>query len=189
MSTREKIYTYVRQRLMEGAPPTIREVQRAMGLKAVESARSHLEALVAEGRLVKQSGQARGYALPEEFPAVMQVPLLGSVAAGELSLALQEPDGFVPAERRSGDFFALKVRGFSMQGAGILPDDLVICRRTPTASEGEIVVALVEDEATVKRFRRRGGRVELHPENPDFKVIVPDQLVILGKVVEVRRHL
>ena len=78
-----------------------------------------------------------------------------------------------------------------MTGAGILPDDIVLVRRQPTANSGEIVVALVGDEATVKRLRLRGRRVELHPANPDFDVIVPDpdELTLLGKVVEVRRQL
>jgi repressor LexA len=85
--------------------------------------------------------------------------------------------------------FGLRVRGESMSGVGILPDDVVIVRRQPEARSGEIVVALVGDEATVKRLRMRGRRVELHPENPDFDVIVPDELTLIGKVVEVRRYL
>ncbi len=191
VSTRDKIYHYVRDRLLQGHPPTIREVQRAFGFKAVESARGHLEALVDEGRLVKQPGKARGYALPTSFPPVSQVPVLGTVQAGALALALQEPEGYVPVESRYpvDELFALWVRGQSMRDAGILPGDLVITRRQPQANQNEIVVALVEDEATVKRFRLRNGRVELHPENPDFEVLRPERVEILGKVVEVRRWL
>ena len=193
--TRERVYHYVRERLFEGRPPTIREVQRAFSFRAVETARGHLETLVREGRLAKRNGEARGFTLPE-LPAPKLVPILGRVQAGALSTAVQDLEGYVPVESThvSQDLFALRVNGESMTGAGIYPDDLVIVRRQATASSGEIVVALVEDEATVKRLRilrGRKGRIELHPENPDFEVITPAryQCMILGKVIEVRRFL
>ncbi|MBP2680732.1 MAG: regulatory protein LexA, partial [Candidatus Krumholzibacteriota bacterium] len=91
----------------------------------------------------------------------------------------------------SGQLFALRVHGESMIGAGILPGDLVIVRSQATAQSGEIVVALIGDEATVKRLRLRRGRIELHPENPAFEPIIPgpNECTILGKVIEIRRHL
>ncbi len=190
--TREHVYHYVRERLFEGRPPTIREVQRAFSFRAVETARGHLETLVREGRLAKRAGEARGFMLPE-LPAPKLVPILGRVQAGALSTAVQDLEGYVPVESThvSQDLFALRVNGESMTGAGIYPGDLVVVRRQATASSGEIVVALVEDEATVKRLRIRQGRIELHPENPDFDVITPAryQCLILGKVIEVRRFL
>ena len=193
--TRERVYHYVRERLFEGRPPTIREVQRAFSFRAVETARGHLETLVREGRLGKRTGEARGFTLPE-LPAPKLVPILGRVQAGALSTAVQDLEGYVPVESThvSQDLFALRVNGESMTGAGIHPGDLVIVRRQATASSGEIVVALVEDEATVKRLRilkGRKGRIELHPENSDFEVITPSryQCMILGKVIEVRRFL
>ena len=195
--TRERVYRYVRERLLEGRPPTIREVQRKFEFRAVETARAHLEALVREGRLAKREG-ARGFALPElesartSAPTVF-VPVLGRVQAGALSTAVEDLEGYIPVETKhvSDELFALRVRGESMIGAGILPDDLVVVRRQPAANTGEIVVALVEDEATVKRLRLRRGKIELHPENPDFEVILPSryQCLLLGKVIEVRRHL
>jgi len=190
--TRERVYHYVRERLFEGRPPTIREVQRAFSFRAVETARGHLETLVREGRLAKRTGEARGFTLPE-LSAPKLVPILGRVQAGALSTAVQDLEGYVPVESTHvlQDLFALRVNGESMTGAGIYPDDLVVVRRQATASSGEIVVALVEDEATVKRLRLLNGRIELHPENPDFEVITPSrhQLMILGKVIEVRRFL
>ena len=122
------------------------------------------------------------------------VPRLGRVQAGALSEAIEDPDGCVPVDgaRAEGEMFALTVRGESMIGAGILPDDLVIVRRQDIARDGEIVVALVRDEATVKRLRLRAGRLELHPENPAFAPIVLHagaEVRILGRVVEVRRRL
>jgi len=190
--TRERVYHYVRERLFAGRPPTIREVQRAFSFRAVETARGHLETLVREGRLAKRTGEARGFTLPE-LPAPKLVPILGRVQAGALSTAVQDLEGYIPVESThvSQDLFALRVNGESMTGAGIYPGDLVVVRRQATASSGEIVVALVEDEATVKRLRIRKGRIELHPENPDFDVITPSryQCMILGKVIEVRRFL
>ena len=189
-ATRERVYRFLRERLLQGRPPTVREVQERFRFKAVQTAREHLERLVAEGRLAKQAGKARGYRLPGRERPTALVPVLGRVQAGELSTAVEDLEGYIPVEGRNGDeLFGLRVRGESMTGAGILPGDLVIVRRQPTARSGEIVVALVGDEATVKVLRRRGRRVELHPENPAFRPIVPDEFVLLGKVVEIRRYL
>lgn len=190
---RDKVYNYVAGRLKVGDPPTIREVQAAMGFKAVETARSHLEALVETGRLIKRDTASRSYALPPEARSRSNlIPVLGAVQAGALTLAVEEPEGFLEVERsRHGEeLFALRVRGQSMSGAGILPDDLVIARRQETAREGDIVVALVGDEATVKRFRLSGKQVVLWPENPDFQPLLlsSEDLTLLGKVVEVRRY-
>ncbi|MBN2362179.1 MAG: repressor LexA [Deltaproteobacteria bacterium] len=193
--TRHKIFKFVRQRLRAGRPPTVREVQQAFGFSAVETARSHLDALVEQGLLEKESGKARGYRLPpggRERPLFL-IPLLGRVQAGALTTAVEEIEGFLPVDVRGAeeDLFALRVRGESMVGVGILPGDIVIVRRQPTAASGDVVVALVDDEATVKTLHVRGGAVELVPASPHFKKIVvePDALTLLGKVIEVRRVL
>ena len=192
--TRERIWRYVRDQLLAGRPPTVREVQHHFGFQAVESARQHLAALVAEGRLTQEEGQARGYRLPGPGagPKVL-VPLIGRVAAGNLQEAIEDPQGYIPLDTRhaADELLALNVDGESMLGAGILPGDVVIVRRQPTAETGEIVVALVDGEATVKRLARRAGQWVLMPENPAFAPIVPPQhdLRIVGKVVEVRRYL
>ncbi len=193
--TRAKILAFVRARLFVGAPPTVREVQEAFGFRAVESARAQLEALVAEGRLVKEPGGiARGYRLPGLRPSVaLLVPILGRVQAGDLATALEDPDGHLAVQSHfaPSELFALRVRGESMTGAGIFPGDFVVVRRQAGAESGEIVVALVEDEATVKRLRLRRGRVELCPENPAFAplALAPGEVRLLGKVIEVRRVL
>jgi repressor LexA len=192
--TREKVLRYVRKRLSGGLPPTVRDVQHAFGFKAVQTAREHLEALVAQGHLAKESGVARGYRLPARGSSpTVQVPILGRVAAGGPSLAVEDLEGYVPLRsRRSPEsLFGLKVRGESMLGAGILPGDLVIVRRQAEAAPGDIVVALVDDEATVKRFKVRRGHPELHPENPSFPVLsAPEHpFTIVGRVIEVRRTL
>jgi len=195
--TRRRVYEFVRGRLLEGAPPTIREVQAAFGFRAVQSAREHLEALVSEGLLVKEAGQSRGYRLAEAAGSahlpVRLVPMLGRVQAGNLTAALEEPEGYLPirSRRTEKELFALHVRGDSMKGAGIFDGDIVVVRRQPSAESGEIVVALVGDEATVKRLHRRGRRIELRPENPDFEALIPESgnLGLLGKVIEVHRYL
>jgi repressor LexA len=194
--TRERIFRLVRERLLAGLPPTVREVQEAFGFRSVQTAREHLEGLVAEGRLSKEGSKARGYRLPTRTRGAAPtrlVPLLGRVQAGALSDAVEDLEGYVivQSRRSADDLFGLRVRGESMTGAGILPGDVVIVRRQPRADSGDIVVALVGDEATVKRLRLRGRRVELHPENPAFDPIAPEPggLTLLGKVIEVRRQL
>ena len=203
--TRERIFRFVRDRLLAGRPPTVREVQEAFGFRAVESARSQLEALVAEGRLVKEAGPSRGLSRGYRLPAPrgmrslvnVAVPILGRVQAGALTEAIEEPDGFVAAHSHlpSEELFALRVRGDSMRDAAILDGDVVLVRRHARAESGRIVVALVGGEATVKTLRLvpegTGVRVELHPANPDFAPIVPapGDVEIVGPVIEVRRNL
>jgi repressor LexA len=193
--TRKRVFEFVREKLLEGRPPTVREVQEALGFSAVESARGHLEALVVDGLLVKESGKARGYRLAKLLPLpdpIRMVPLLGRVQAGPLSAAIEDPEGYLPIPSRmpEKDLFALKVRGDSMEGAAILQDDIVVVRRQASADSGDIVVALVEDEATVKRLWKKGRRIELRAENPRYSPIVPrsGELAVLGKVIEVRRY-
>jgi len=217
--TKERVLRFVRERLLAGDPPTIREVAAAAGLSAVESARAHLLALVEEGRLEKEPGLARSYRLPRahlkggHVPPPRLVPLLGRVQAGPLTEAIEDPDGFVAvdgstASRKDLDeLFALRVQGDSMTGAGILEGDVVIVRRQETARDGDVVVALVGEDATVKRLRRRRlhGRdlVELFPENLAYApILLPSSPLpsspeaesdvsvrLLGKVIEVRRSL
>ncbi len=190
--TRQKVLEFVRERILAGRPPTVREVQEALGFRAVQTARRHLERLVAEGRLVVERGKARGYRLPGEPAPTVLVPLLGRVPAGSLDTAVEDLEGYLPVQAPgSAELFALRVRGESMTGAGILPGDVVIVRHQPFARDGDIVVARVGEEATVKRLRTRDGRVELLPENPAFEPIVPPpgEVEILGKVIEVRRRL
>lgn len=197
--TRERVLEFVRQAIEQGGSPTVREVQEALGFSAVESARKHLENLVREGALLKETGRARGYRLPsDQQSAMLFVPLVGRVQAGALQAAIEHHDGHIPIEARrplpnkSSKLFALRVRGESMVNAGILEGDIVIVRKQPHAESGDIVVAMVRGDATVKRLQLFRDRVELWPENPAFEPIVvrpPEDAEILGKVVEVRRYL
>jgi len=189
--TREKVYQFVRRRIIEDLPPTVREVQEAFQFRAVQTARQHLERLVMEGRLVKAEGKSRGYRLPQE-PGTLFIPLLGRVQAGSLRAAIEECEGYIPVQSRGLDeLFGLRVQGESMTGVGILPGDIVVVRHQAAANSGDIVVALVGNDATVKKLRLRRNKIELHPENPAFEPIIPnpEECTILGKVIEIRRYL
>ena len=193
--TRQAVYEFVRERVRAGAPPTVREVQAAFGFKAVQTAQEHLARLVEEGLLDREAGKTRSYR-PREAgpPPAIAVPILGRVRAGPLTEALEDAEGHVAVSlrERPQDLFALRVRGDSMTGAGILEGDLVIVRHQADAAWGDVVVALVEGEATVKRLAKLGGRPVLLPENPAYAPIPIDpeaEVRLLGKVIEVRRIL
>jgi repressor LexA len=191
--TRKKIYKFVQRRILSGYPPTVREVQEAFSFRSVQTAREHLDILVQEGLLDKEPKKSRGYRLPNGpgLPS-LPVPLLGRVQAGELTTAVEDLEGYIDVQSRypQDELFGLRVRGESMRDAGILGGDIVIVRKQPKADSGDIVVALVEDEATVKILRIKNGRAELHPANPAFEPIIPKEgeLILLGKVIEVRRY-
>ena len=126
-----------------------------------------------------------------EYPTV-EVPVIGAVQAGDLTLALESAEGRIADQTRlpQAELFALRIRGESMQGAGIFPGDIVVVHRQSTAEDGEIIVALVDQEATVKRLKIKRKQIELHPENEAFAPIIPKAgtLEILGKVIELRRY-
>ena len=192
--TRKRVFAFVQNRILAGLPPTVREVQEAFHFRAVQSAREHLEALVEEGLLRKEPRKARGYRLSgSSSMPVFLVPLLGRIQAGTLTTAVENLEGYVSVQSRlpQKQLFALRVQGASMRDAGILSGDIVIVRRQANADSGNIVVALVDDEATVKTIRIKEGRIELHPANSSFQPIIPDprDFSILGKVIEVRRYL
>ena len=194
-----------------GYPPTVREIGTLLGLASSSTVHSHLAALERAGIVQRDPTKPRALKwgalsaaefeqpVPGEYPGVdvepaRTVPVLGRVAAGEPLLAEQHIEQYLPVPKlltRSGECFLLKVRGDSMIGAGILDGDYVVVRRQPTAVDGEIVVALVGDDAdaTCKRYVRRGGRVELHPENPHMEPIIPDACEIVGIVTGVMRSL
>ena len=179
-----------------GYPPTVREIGFGVGLASPSTVHAHLAKLEAGGHIHRDPTKPRAMyvcraadleaSLPLR-PPVEALPLLGSVAAGAPQLAEQDVEDWVTAPFE-GDF-VLRVSGESMIEAGILDGDLVVVRRQPTARDGEIVVAQIEDEATVKRLRRADGRVHLMPENAAFEPIVVDEVLILGVVVGVMRKL
>ena len=178
-----------------GYPPSIREICGHMGLKSPSTVHFHLKGLEAAGLITKEEGKTRAITVAGGFPSRRQppadrVPLLGSVAAGAPILADEHIEEYIPFDTggRTGEHFALQVRGESMLGAGILPGDLVVVHRQETFYDRDIVVALFEDEATVKTLQRRDGHVWLLPANPDYQPIDGDHARLLGKVVAVVRR-
>lgn len=159
----------------ERMPPTQAEITAAMGFASRTATRDHLNALERKGVLSQQPGSARGIRLRQSRQEKVGLPLIGRVAAGAPILAVEHVEDHYQVD--SGLFqpkadYLLRVRGESMRNAGILDGDLLAVHRTPQAYEGQIVVARVGDEVTVKRFRRRGDAIELLPENPDFQPLV-----------------
>jgi repressor LexA len=157
-----------------GRPPTYRDLAKALGVKAVGTIQDHVQALIKKGYLERDPHSARGLRLTHSAYKV-DVPILGMVPAGSPLEAIEERIGSVAVslppsivKRTSiGDLFALKVVGESMISAGILPGDLVIVRKQDHARDGQIVVAMIDGEATVKTFEKNGARVRLLPQNPD----------------------
>lgn len=189
--SQQKVYEYLKNRTENGLPPTVREICRATGLKSTSSVHAHLKALENMGLISRDPGLNRAIHLAGE-QATVQVPILGRVQAGNPVLAVEEIEGYLPyapaGRAEDEQFFALNVRGESMKDAGILDGDVVVVRKTPSAGDGEIVVALIGDEATVKRLFREQDRIRLQPENPAFQPIYTREARILGKVVALYRR-
>jgi len=176
-----------------GYPPSVREIGAAVGLKSPSTVHFHLKRLEEAGVIVKAEGKTRAISLvngPEPEVPANQVPVVGNVAAGSPILAQECIEDYLPFDTNglTGEHFALKVRGESMLNAGILPGDLVVVHQQRDARSGEIVVALFEDEATVKTLSRRDGHTWLLPENEAYEPIDGDRAEIIGKVVGVVRR-
>lgn len=189
----QRIYDYIAQTIQEqGYPPSVREIGDAVGLKSPSTVHFHLKHLEELGVIGKSAGKGRAITLTEQPQEPMEdrIPIVGHVAAGTPILAQECIEDYLTFDTggRADEYFALRVRGESMINAGILPDDLVVVRQQRTANNGEIVVALLEDEATVKRFSRRGSEVWLLPENENYSPIDGRQAQIMGKVTAVIRQ-
>ena len=189
----QQIYDYIISFSAEhGYPPSVREIGAYVGLKSPSTVHFHLKGLESAGLITKAEGKTRSItvAQPEASAQEDKVPVVGSVAAGSPILAQECIEDYLTFDTggRPGEYFALKVRGESMKSAGILPGDLVIVHQQADAHSGEIVVALFEDEATVKTLRRKDGHVWLMPENPDYEPIDGEGCAILGKVTAVVRR-
>lgn len=186
----EQIYEYLKAVIpQQGYAPSVREICEAVGLKSPSTVHFHLKRLQEQGLIEKGDFKGRAIVLVEK-QAKNRIPIVGNVAAGAPILAQECIDDYLTFEcnGRENEYFALRVRGESMLGAGILPDDLVVVRRQQTASNGEIVVALLGDEATVKRLSRRDGGVWLLPENEAYQPIDGREAQVLGKVTAVVRQ-
>ena len=187
----QKIYEYIAACIREqGYPPSVREIGEAVGLKSPSTVHFHLKRLEEAGVIEKGAGKGRAITLRESPKPENQVPVVGTVAAGSPILAEECIEDYLTFDTagRPGEYFALRVRGESMLNAGILPGDLVVVHSQPTAQHGEIVVALIDDEATVKRLSLKSGQVWLLPENEAYSPIDGTYAQILGKVAAVVRR-
>ena len=192
-----EIYAFIQQFTKEhGYPPSVREISAAVNLKSPSTVHFHMKKLEAEGYIQKADGKTRAITMPhgavaEELdPMADRVPLVGSVAAGSPILAEENVEEYLKfdTDGLSGEHFALRVRGESMLEAGILPGDLVIIHHQENFRNGDIVVALFEDEATVKTYQMERGHLWLMPENPDYEPIDGEGCALLGRVVAVLRR-
>ncbi|MBQ2178683.1 MAG: transcriptional repressor LexA [Oscillospiraceae bacterium] len=205
----QQVYDFIVRTIREqGYAPSVREIGEALGLKSPSTVHFHVKHLQELGLIDKGAGKGRAIALKQDAaPAVetapvrvapreeselprRQVPILGNVAAGSPILAQECIEDYLTFDTGGHDeeYFALRVRGESMLGLGILPGDLVVVHRQQVAHNGEIVVALLEDEATVKTFSRKDGKIWLLPANPDYQPIDGTDCTILGRVVAVVRQ-
>lgn len=184
----------------QGFPPTVRDICEAVGLSSSSTVHAHLSALEAKGLIRRDPSKPRALeVLDRDIPPmpaaagnVVELPVIGAVAAGTPILATENIETTIPLPTevvRDDSTFVLRVKGESMIGAGIFDGDYVVVRQQPTASNGEIVVAMLEDEATVKRFFRESDRIRLQPENPDMDPIYARDVTVLGKVVAVFRRM
>ena len=211
-----EIFTYIQTRIKEGYPPTIREIGTEFGFSE-KAAHDHLNALEKKKYIKREDGKPRAISILKEADPkiatskwlegqnsnpvlagserdIEEIPIFGRVAAGAPLLASQNIEGTLPMPTRmlnNHECFALRIMGSSMVGVGILDGDYVIVRRQASADPGDIVVALVEDEATVKRFFIDGNQVRLQPENPAIEPSLFDikDVMILGKVIGLHREL
>ena len=193
----QEILTYIKECILKkGYPPAVREICEAVQLKSTSSVHSHLESLEANGYIRRDPTKPRAIEiLDDEFAMnrheMVQVPMIGTVAAGEPILAQEHIEDYfpIPAEiLPNADTFMLKVKGESMINAGIFDGDQVLVKQQPTAENGDIVVALVEDSATVKTFYKEEGYYRLQPENDTMDpIIITGEIQILGKVFGVMR--
>ena len=195
------VYDYIKENIKKnGYSPSIRDICSALGIKSTSTVHLCLDRLEKKGYIQKENGKSRTLRIEslasEETVGSsdsMNIPILGKVTAGVPILAVENYEGFVQypvgaGTAPAGQMFALRVSGTSMIEAGILDGDIVIVEKTPTANNGDIVVALIDDEATVKTFYKENGHFRLQPENRTMLPIIVNSLMILGRVVASIRY-
>ena len=187
-----EILEFIKQEyLRKSYPPTVREICEAVHLKSTSSVHSHLETLERNGYIRRDPTKPRAIEIVDESLAMarremVQVPVIGTVAAGLPLLASENIEGYFPFPAEmlpNTDTYMLHVKGDSMVNAGIFDGDQVLCASASTAANGEIVVALVDDSATVKRFYKENGHFRLQPENDFMEPIIVDDVKVIGKVI------
>ena len=188
----QEILDYIKENILQkGYPPSVREICEAVKLKSTSSVHSHLETLEKNGYIRRDPTKPRTIEILDDTfglsrRELVNVPIIGQVAAGQPILAEENIEGYFPVPPEylhNQPTFMLKVKGDSMVNVGIFDGDLILVEEQPTAANNEIVVALVDDSATVKRFFKENGHYRLQPENDFMDPIIVDQVSILGKVI------
>ncbi len=191
------IFDFIKETIArEGYAPSVRDICAALSIKSTSTVHMYLENLERKGYIQRQSGKSRTIRVEsqdsESSDNSYRVPILGQVAAGQPILTIENFDGYIDyttlKKYDKDTLFALKISGTSMIEAGIFDGDIVVVERRPYADNGDIVVAMVDDSATVKRFFKEKGRYRLQPENSAMEPIVVDEVSILGKVVASIRY-
>ena len=192
----QEILNYIKEEILSrGYPPSVREICEAVNLKSTSSVHAHLESLEKNGYIRKDPTKPRAIEVMDDDlnltrREVVNVPLIGTVAAGQPVLAQQNIENYIPVPAEympNQQSFMLRVKGESMINAGILNGDSVLVKEQPTAENGDIVVAMIDDGATVKRYFRESGHIRLQPENDTMDPIIVENCTILGKVFGVFR--
>lgn len=196
-SEQDRVLSFIRKTRDEtGVPPTVREIADALGYKSPNNVRQHLRLIEQKGFVRLLQGKARGIEIVQQAADdfepdldAMGVPLIGAVAAGAPITAIENVEGYITLDKsifRGDDLFALRVRGDSMIGVGILNGDIVVVKKKDTAEHNEIVVVVIDGDATLKRFIKRDGGLFLHAENPayeDIELQSVSSIQIAGKLV------
>ena len=192
-----EILEYIKKEILaKGYPPTVRDICTAVNLKSTSSVHAHLETLEKNGYIRRDPTKPRAIEIIDDNFSltrreVVNVPMIGRVAAGEPILATQNIENYfpIPAEfMPNGEVFMLRIKGDSMINAGILDGDWIVVEKRNTARNGEIVVALVDDSATVKTFYKENGHIRLQPENDNLDPIIVPDCTIMGKVISLYRQ-
>ncbi len=186
----QAVYNYLIDISSRGIPPSVREIGRCLSIKSTSTVHKTLGELEEMGLIERDAKSSRSIKLRGMSQGV-NVPLVGKITAGVPILAVEQIEEYLPVSSELGDredLFALRVVGYSMKNAGILDGDIVIADKGRLTNIGDIVIALIEDEATVKRLGKEDGKPVLYPENEDFSPIYPESLEILGKVVATYRR-
>ncbi len=179
-----EIFEYIKEIISQrGIAPSVREIGEAVGLRSTSSVQYNLNALEDAGYIKRDANLKRTIRISGSSETVNHIPLLGTVTAGMPILATQQIEDYIALSGVNGNnLFALHVKGDSMINAGIFDGDIVVVEQTPVAENGDIVVALIDEEATVKRFYKENGHFRLQPENDKYEPIIVSECAVLGKV-------
>ncbi len=185
----KKVYDFLVKEMSGGFPPTVREICNATGIKSTSTVHSILSVLEEGGYIIRDAKSSRAIRLDMEYESAM-IPVVGKITAGQPILAVEQIEDYIPFPKENADgLFALRVSGLSMKDAGILDGDIIIADKNASCRNGDIVIGMDGDDATVKRLVIKDGQIIFMPENPDFSPIYPEDPHVIGKVIgSIRRY-